>query len=75
MLWRRKAGEPGRLFAEEAEDGGAGAGHGSVGGAAAVEVGDEGGDFGVAGADGGLEVVDDAAAPLLDWEFQGFPEG
>ena len=67
--------KPRRLFAEEAEDGGAGAGHGGVRGAAAVEVGDEGGDFGVEGADGGFEVVDDEAAPLLDREFQGFPEG
>ena len=51
---------------EDAEDGGAAAGHGGVEGAAAVEVVLEGGDGGVGREDGGLEVVDDEVAPFPD---------
>ena len=52
------------LAGKEAEDGAAGAGHCGIDGAAAVKVVYFGLDLGVAGADGGLEVVHHNAAPF-----------
>ena len=54
------------LHGEDAEDGGAAAGHGGVEGTAAVHLLFEGGDGGVGREDRGLEVVDDEISPLAD---------
>ena len=52
------------LFVEDAEDSGTAAGHRCIEGTTRVHIFFKGGDGGMVREDGGLEVVDDKAAPL-----------
>ena len=59
-------GGEGDGFAEETEDGAAGAGHGGVDGTETVETVLDGANLGMEGEDALLEVVDELVAPRLD---------